>query len=175
LAHAAPGLAQISIAREHSRVAQSLVAQKDILMDGNARPKSDARDLDSPALSPGNDDSGIDIAANKRDAASMASYLHELGRLKKLHLSDALFANPALDVLLTLYIADQENLTPPVASLSVANHMTANECDTVLDQLVERGLARWHAMNGVSGICIAQITEMARIRLDSLLRRVAAL
>lgn len=144
-------------------------------MDGNARPKSDARDLDIGAFSPGNDDTGSDISLDEPDAGSIASYLHELGRLNKLHLNDALFANPALDVLLTLYIADQEGLRPPVASLSVANHMTAGECDTVLDQLVERGLARWHAMNDVSGIRIAQITEMARIRIDGLVRRVVAL
>ncbi|WP_298018017.1 hypothetical protein [uncultured Parasphingopyxis sp.] len=106
---------------------------------------------------------------------SIVAYLHEMCRLRSRHMRHPMFVNPAIEILLTLYIAREEGVRPPLASIAVANGLDADYCESIVKQLVENGFAEWHAMNPVSGIPIACISDDGHARVEALARSIANL
>lgn len=108
-------------------------------------------------------------------AASIAAYLHELSKRQRLHLRHPMLANHALDLLLTLYMAAEENVRPTLTSLCAANALETEQGEAVLEQLVENGFASWRDMHALGGPRMAMISQNGRERVEALARSIASL
>lgn len=75
---------------------------------------------------------------DETDPAKLASFLHQAGKLCRLYVDPELFANPAWDIMLTLYLGEHDGVTVSRASLAAGNRLSDDECDAFLDRLETR-------------------------------------
>lgn len=85
----------------------------------------------------GNED---DAAPAVGDPAKLASFLHQAGKLARLYVDPTAFANPAWDIMLTLYLGDHDDIPVSRASLAAGNRLSESECNAMLETLETKRL-----------------------------------
>lgn len=80
------------------------------------------------------------IQADRRDMTAVANRLLELRRRRNLMLGGALFGEPTWDMLLDLYIAQQNGHKLSVSSLCVASGVPPTTALRKLNMLIDKGL-----------------------------------
>jgi hypothetical protein len=70
-----------------------------------------------------------------------AAAIHRLGRLRAKHFPTSLLADSAMSLLLSLFVAEQQDLTLSERTLALANQLSREEAAVIIDNLVHAGLS----------------------------------
>lgn len=74
-------------------------------------------------------------------AETKALAIHRLGRLRAKHFPSALLADSGMGLMLSLFIAELQGVVLSDRALGLANLMSTEEANSVIDDLVHAGLA----------------------------------
>jgi predicted transcriptional regulator len=67
--------------------------------------------------------------------------MHMLGRLRGKHFFTPVMADSAMDVMLSLLVGELQSSTVSDTALAVGNLLNRDETETIIDRLVQAGLA----------------------------------
>jgi hypothetical protein len=98
----------------------------------------------SRGLAPANNDAPDPRSAGSRPDArleSKAARMHMLGRMRGKHFFTAVMADSAMDVMLSLFVGELQSSKVSDTALAVGNLLSKDETDTVIERLVQAGLA----------------------------------
>ena len=70
-----------------------------------------------------------------------AARMHTLGRLRGKHFFTPVMADSAMDVMLSLLVGELQSSPVSDTALAVANLLSRDETETIIDKLVQAGLA----------------------------------
>jgi AcrR family transcriptional regulator len=70
-----------------------------------------------------------------------ASQMHTIGRLRGKHFLTPVMADSAMEVMLSLFVGELQSTKVSDTALSVANLLSREETESVIDRLVQAGLA----------------------------------
>ncbi|WP_148276507.1 hypothetical protein [Sphingobium sp. SYK-6] len=70
-----------------------------------------------------------------------ATRMHMLGRLRTKHFYAPVMADTAMDVMLSLYVGELQSGAVSDTALALANMLSRNETDAIIDKLVQAELA----------------------------------
>ena len=81
--------------------------------------------------------------ASRPDAAleAKATRMHMLGRLRGKHFFTPVMADSPMDVMLSLFVGELQSSTVSDTALAVGNLLNRDETETIIDRLVQAGLA----------------------------------
>lgn len=99
-----------------------------------------------------------------------ASRHHEIEKLRRLYVDNALVANPRWDILLSLYVGKRDGAGVPMTSLAAANRIGEDNCDRFVEELVEAGLAGLAAPQSPGGSPVVVLSDRGTERMDAFLR-----
>ncbi len=78
-------------------------------------------------------------ARTRTEAKAIA--IHRLGRLRAKHFPNALLADSGMALMLSLFVAELQVVVLSDRALGLANHMSREEANSIIDELVHAGLA----------------------------------
>jgi hypothetical protein len=102
----------------------------------------------------------------------LASRLHRMSLERVDHFQTEAVRNPAWDVMLSLFIARQEGLEMPFASLCAANRLSRPAAERAVEALAGATLARWARAAAPAGATV-ELTARGASKIDQFLQRVA--
>jgi hypothetical protein len=115
------------IAIEHGSVGNDSMSQDDRTAEASARAR-------------------LSSAQSHRTADTVrleakASRMHAIGRLRGKHFFTPVMADSAMDVMLSLFIGELLSASVSDTALAVANLLSREETDSIIEKLVQAGLA----------------------------------
>lgn len=103
---------------------------------------------------------------------ALAERLFELNQLRAEQFGDLLFASPAIDVMLALYIAYHDDRHADTQNIRAKCDLRPLEYRAMVEELAERDLVQVYQRDLESGIFSAQISALGKARVDAFLIRI---
>ena len=95
----------------------------------------------SPAYLAAGGETGAGAAHPNAWLEAKATRMHTLGRLRGKHFFTPVMADSAMDVMLSLFVGELQSSKVSDTALAVGNLLNREETDTIIDKLVQAGLA----------------------------------
>ncbi|WP_250890258.1 hypothetical protein [Sphingobium nicotianae] len=102
---------------------------------------NDAQRGKSPAFHAATPETGSAGAGPEVRLEAKATRLHTLSRLRGKHFFTPVMADSAMDVMLSLFVGELQSSKVSDTALAVGNMLNREETETIIDRLVQAGLA----------------------------------
>lgn len=109
----------------------------------------------------------------RRDNAGMAVRMHRLSLDRANMFQTDAIRNPEWEILLSLFIANNEGLRMPFASLCAANRLSRGIAERAVDALAVATLAEWRRGGSAPADRHVELTASGKSKVNQFLQRVA--